>query len=89
MTKKITKKKTTKKRATQKKATQKKATKKRAAKKKTAKKGAGKTKVSISQEIKTAVQQIIDKYNMESNGVSYVARFKGKFLYLDRDRGLT
>lgn len=87
MTKKTTKKTT--KKVTKKKVAKKTATKKKTAKKSLAKKGAKKTKASIPQTIKIEVQEIIDKYNQRSNDVTYVARFRGRFLYLDRDRGFT
>jgi hypothetical protein len=51
-------------------------------------------KVSIPSEIRTAVQKLIDEFNLENFNdddfkefgiVGYSARFKGKYLYLDRD----
>ena len=51
-------------------------------------------KVSIPSEIRTAVQRLIDEFNQENFSdpdfkefgiTGYSARFKGKYLYLDRD----
>ena len=43
---------------------------------------------SIPDEVKTQVLEIVDRFNRKQLGKSgrqYVPRFKGKYLYLDRD----
>jgi len=43
---------------------------------------------SIPKKVKEEVNQIVDQFNrsvLTDSGRRYVARMKGKFLYLDRD----
>ena len=54
-----------------------------------------KSKVSIPTEVRAEVQKLIEKFNSEHFGdknlreqgiiIGYSARFRGKYLYLDRD----